>query len=247
MLALMDAISPAMLHSFTALLLAHVLADFVFQTNWMATRKADPPVLLLHVLIVFILSNLALGGVWQVAGAITLAHFAIDATKVWVVPQRHRNTFTAFLIDQVAHLLSLIVAVIWWPDAIATGLWSNIAALAFAPALIASGAILTIRAGGFAVGLLTARFSEHLTEESLPDAGRLIGQLERALIFLLIWAGHPAGVGFLVAAKSILRFDAAKDSKAGEYVIIGTLASYGWALAMSYATFALLEIGGPSP
>jgi hypothetical protein len=44
-------------------------------------------------------------------------------------------------------------------------------------------------------------------------------------------------VGFLIAAKSILRFGSVKDDRAlSEYVIIGTLASFGWALIAAYAT-----------
>ena len=64
---------------------------------------------------------------------------------------------------------------------------------------------------------------------------------ERGLIFLLLMVGQPTGVGFLIAAKSVLRFDTtAKDQSAGEYVIIGTLASFGWALLCAYGTLALL-------
>ena len=52
---------------------------------------------------------------------------------------------------------------------------------------------------------------------------------------------QAAGIGFLIAAKSVLRFETtSKDQKAGEYVIIGTLASFGWALLFGYATRALL-------
>ena len=49
--------------------------------------------------------------------------------------------------------------------------------------------------------------------------------------------------GFLIAAKSILRFDSANrdDRMASEYIIIGTLASFGWAMAVAWATLALLS------
>ena len=35
----------------------------------------------------------------------------------------------------------------------------------------------------------------------------------RCFIFLFIFFGQPAGIGFLVAAKSILRFEEAKEQK----------------------------------
>lgn len=48
-------------------------------------------------------------------------------------------------------------------------------------------------------------------------------------------------IGFLIAAKSVMRFETtSKDQRAGEYVIIGTLGSFAWALALSYATLNLL-------
>jgi hypothetical protein len=71
----------------------------------------------------------------------------------------------------------------------------------------------------------------------LPDGGRAIGQLERGLIFLLVFTGMPEGIGFLIAAKSVLRFGSVSDDrKVSEYVIIGTLASFGWAILASFAT-----------
>mgnify|MGYP006433838991 CR=1 FL=1 len=49
-----------------------------------------------------------------------------------------------------------------------------------------------------------------------------------------------------MAAKSILRFGAvAEDRRASEYVIIGTLASVGWALGVAMAAMALRPRLGP--
>jgi hypothetical protein len=63
------------------------------------------------------------------------------------------------------------------------------------------------------------------------------------LIFLLVLTGQAAGIGFLIAAKSVLRFGAVKDEgKLSEYVIIGTLASFGWAIAASAATIWMLNL-----
>ena len=112
--------------------------------------------------------------------------------------------------------------------------------------VLLTGLILSTRAGGFAVGLLMEPFAPHLGKgdagKSLPGAGRVIGNLERGLIFALVLFGQSQGVGLLIAAKSILRFGAVKDDRRlSEYVIIGTLASFGWAMAMAYGTLALLN------
>ena len=84
------------------------------------------------------------------------------------------------------------------------------------------------------------------TQDGLPRGGRTIGYLERLLIFLLVMAGQFSAIGFLVTAKSILRFGTvSNDREATEYVIIGTLASFGWAIALAMATDSLL--GGLPP
>ena len=50
-----------MIETITALLFAHVLADFVFQPNWMNARKKDPGILLLHIFVVMGTALFALG------------------------------------------------------------------------------------------------------------------------------------------------------------------------------------------
>ena len=84
-------------------------------------------------------------------------------------------------------------------------------------------------------------------DTGLQNAGTAIGNLERGLIFLLMMSGLAAGIGFLVAAKSILRFETIKSQDPAtlrnhsEYVIIGTLASFIWAIAVSVVMLILLE------
>ena len=122
----------------------------------------------------------------------------------------------------------------WWPP-LSGGLIQT--------ALVLSGLITATLAGGPAVGHLMARYKSDAQPEGLEYAGRVIGLMERGLIFLMVMIGEPSGIGFLIAAKSILRFDTvSRDQKMSEYVIIGTLASFGWALAASFATIAVRNI-----
>ncbi|MCU0903015.1 MAG: DUF3307 domain-containing protein [Tabrizicola sp.] len=223
-----------MAETLAALLLAHVLADFVFQTNWMVQNKRRPEGLALHGLVVLATAVAITGTVTVAFLWLTALHIAIDAWKA-----RARPGLGPFLLDQAGHLASLVALALWQPTLWANGLWADQTA---APALILilATAILATRAGGFAIGLLMAPFAERLppdvSAESLPGAGRVIGQLERGLIFALILLGQPEGVGLLIAAKSILRFGAVRDDRAlSEYVIIGTLASFGWAIIVAYA------------
>jgi len=79
----------------------------------------------------------------------------------------------------------------------------------------------------------------------LKNGGRIIGYLERMLIFVFILSGQFAGVGFLVTAKSIFRFGELKDSenrKQAEYIIIGTFTSFLLAIVVSMVVQELLKI-----
>lgn len=227
-----------------ALLFAHVLADFVFQSNWMVANKRHLNGLAAHGAVVFAATVAATGGIgWGILW-LTALHLAIDAVKA-----RARRGLGPFLLDQAAHLASLAALALWQPDLWATGLWRD---LAPTPALmlVTAGALLATRAGGFAVGFLMAPFAaklpDQISAESLPGAGRVIGHLERGLIFTLVLLGQAQGVGLLIAAKSILRFGAVRDDRAlSEYVIIGTLASFGWAIIAAYSTVLGLGLLAP--
>lgn len=234
-----------MIATFTALLFAHVLADFVFQTNWIAANKQRFAVLLLHGAIVFATLVLATGSLLILPLALlTLAHLAIDAVKQYGT---RATGLWPFLIDQAAHVATLIGAAVLVPHLWDTGQWVGHDWLLPLMAAVA-GLLLSTRAGAFAVGFLMAPIAPPTLPDGLTNGGLLIGILERGLVFLLVLVGQPAGIGFLIAAKSVLRFDAAsKDQSAGEYVIIGTLASFGWALTISFATVTWLSVLPPLP
>ncbi len=225
-----------------ALIFAHMLADFVFQTNRMVANKRHPAMLAAHLAVVLATAVAATGNPHPALVALALAHLATDAVKTFLLPKG----LGAFLGDQAAHLATLGVVAALVPGLWADGLWAAFAPLtAPLPGLMAviAGAILATRAGGFAIGLLMAPWARELDGhggKGLTDGGQAIGLLERGLIFLLVLTGQPEGIGFLIAAKSVLRFGTVGDDRAvSEYVIIGTLASFGWAIAASFATLAL--------
>ena len=228
-----------MAETLAALILAHALADFVLQNDWIVANKRRPEGLALHGLIVLVCAILCTGTLsWGLVWLAAL-HLAIDAWKA-----RARRGLAPFLIDQAAHLASLAALAIWQPDLWSRGIWSDLPALP-AVALILAGAILATRAGGFAIGLLMEPFATRLlpeiTAESLPGAGRVIGHLERGLIFALILLGQAQGVGLLIAAKSIFRFPAAQaERRQAEYFLLGTLLSFALGIGIALATEALL-------
>lgn len=226
-----------MIATFAALLFAHALADFPLQSDRMAATKRRPGVLLLHGAIVLVTAQAALGRVdaWELL-ALAAAHIAIDAIKANLLPDR----LWSFMVDQGAHLATILAVALVSPDLLSGGLWAGVD---WVPAVFAAlaGVILATQAGGHAIALLVAPWGRPILAEGLPNGGRLIGLLERGIIILLIFAGQPAGIGFLIAAKSVLRFETTShDRSAAEYVIVGTLASFGWAMAVGWGTLALL-------
>ena len=67
-------------------------------------------------------------------------------------------------------------------------------------------------------------------ENSQFKAGSLIGTIERWLILVFVILEQYEAVGFLLAAKSIIRFKDTETSKT-EYVLAGTLISVAVAVA----------------
>lgn len=243
----MLAVTPDLLDTFAALVCAHLLADFIFQTDWMVRRKRNPLILLLHVAIHGAVTYALIGGLWPVALLAALSHLVIDIIKTYALPDRLLTYFG----DQIAHLLALGAISLWLPGAFGLGSASGL----IDPALyvLVSGAIASTLAAGPAMRLLMMRFplpldpatdtAKPTSTVGLPDAGRMIGLLERLLIFTLMMIDQPGAVGFLIAAKSVLRFDTVSQGRsASEYVIIGTLASFTWAILAAIATQGALAL-----
>jgi hypothetical protein len=72
-----------------------------------------------------------------------------------------------------------------------------------------------------------------LDHKSLPNAGKYIGIIERIFVLIFIVMEHWEGIGLLIAAKSVFRFNDLKESnsrKLTEYILIGTLLSFGFAI-----------------
>jgi len=57
------------------------------------------------------------------------------------------------------------------------------------------------------------------------NAGRIIGILERIIIYFFVLNGNYTAIGFVIAAKGITRFKELEKRSFAEYVLIGTLLS----------------------
>lgn len=113
--------------------------------------------------------------------------------------------------------------------------------------VVVIGAFVTVWLGGPIVGSIVAPYADQLENEpGLTEGGRMIGYSERLLIYVFVLANAPTAIGFLVTAKSIFRFGEVTGEakrKHAEYVIIGTLVSFAYAVTLSYLVRWVLTVG----
>jgi hypothetical protein len=219
---------------------AHFIADFMLQPDALLQRKGQVWAIVLHAASVAFLGYLFMQqwSAWAPLVMVFLLHAIIDGVK-----QRCNDTSRTFCIDQFAHLIS-IVFVVWVCRT--QGWMADFSGVGQRWMVLMAGFAGCVPGAGFLVGKVAGKLQEEnglgAKMNGLKNGGQLIGQLERTLIFLFIIIGQPGGIGFLVAAKSILRFGEAKDDqKLAEYVLIGTLLSFGLAIAIASLTRYLFE------
>jgi len=218
------------------LLLAHIITDFVLQpTKWVEHKrehKVKSKYLYFHSLIAGLLTLIFLMKLewWYIAVFISITHFLIDLWKL----QFKNDNFKMFLADQILHLLIIILAWLFLTDnfeKILLVFSKMFSSEAFLGVLIAY--LFIIFPTGFLIGKATERWQneveDDLKKNSLDAAGRYIGILERILVLTFILTTNFSAIGFLIAAKSILRFSDKSEAgarKQTEYVLIGTLMSF---------------------
>ncbi len=242
------------------LVLMHLVGDFLLQPgHWVSERfhlKGRSPRLYLHALIHGGLATLVLwlggladstapGSLFALAGGILVAvsHALIDLAKAQLAPGRLRW----FLLDQALHLVVIIALWLAW-----LGSWHPLAALAHwlveprTLGLVAAYLLVT-RPMAFAIAMVMRRWSEGLDDPgTLVKAGARIGMLERLLVLTLVLHDQITAVGFLITAKTVLRYGdlrKAQDRKLTEYVLLGTLLSVASTLILGLATRSLLVMG----
>ncbi len=223
---------------FVQLILAHLLGDFIFQPDsWVKDKeqkKAKSQYLYFHILIHFALAMLFLWDFnnWWMAAVVAVSHFLIDLSKLEF--QKPKNKKSWFITDQVLH-----IAVIFGIYAFSNPYFEFENIFTETNLKFLAGLIFVTIPSSIIVKLLISSWTPEtphqntMQTESLENAGKYIGILERLLVFVFIYVNHWEGVGFMIAAKSVFRFSdlaQAKQRKLTEYVLIGTLLSFGIAV-----------------
>lgn len=220
---------------FLKLFFAHCIGDFVLQPDhWISDKikhKAKSSKLYLHVGIHFLLMTIILYDwkyFWPIV-LVTASHLIIDLWKLHF--QDDKNFRMLFFIDQVLHILFL-AAFAQYYESFLSGLSIDKGQLI----LLALATLLVTSVSSKVVKLLISKWTpetEDDDEDSLSNAGSYIGILERLFVFGFVVSGNIEAVGFLLAAKSVFRFGdlkESKDRKLTEYMLIGSLLSFGMAI-----------------
>ncbi|WP_310994197.1 DUF3307 domain-containing protein [Aequorivita marina] len=214
--------------------IAHLCLDYFFQTNKLAQQKNAigfrSPFLYWHALTCFVLSwlfSLQFSFFWG-AAVITITHFLMDGFKHHLNNSRLLGRY-AYFIDQALHIVIMTIAVVLFNK------WHGIApsfdvSLNFKYLLMVTAYLVCLKpANIFIKEVFKSTEIQVSSDNEMPNAGKVIGVLERILTLTLIIVSQYSAVGFLIAAKSILRYKSDETLKS-EYVLIGTLLSFGIAV-----------------
>lgn len=218
------------------LLTAHVAGDFIFQPKkWIEKRslkKWKSMHLYMNAAVVAVLSWLMSGYfyIWYIPLLIFVMHAATDILKTY-----RPDTNRVFITDQVLHLLATGFATwLYFINGIpeiscCEWLFSSMEIWVYTFAYL-----IILWPMGIVIAKLTSQWQQEAQQESgLKDAGKYIGMLERLLILTFVFLNQFSAIGFLVAAKSILRFGDIKEGsnrKGAEYILLGTMISFAAAI-----------------
>jgi hypothetical protein len=212
----------------TKFLLAHLITDFILQPkSWIEDRKQkhfSSGKLYLHSFITALGAWVLIGWqYWIIALVIFITHLLIDGWKSY-----QKESIKYFLIDQAIHIAVIILC--WYFTFLN---WQNITFALHQINInkkfwsLSIAFIFLTMPVSILIGQLTKQWREKITDsESLANAGKWIGMIERTIILILILKNQYDAIGLLIAAKGIIRFNEKERPEIKtEYLVIGTLLS----------------------
>lgn len=226
------------------LIVAHLLADFIFQTKKMVENKEwFSKAMLQHIGIVFILT-IAFTANWKIALLLTLLHYATDGLKISLKKTKKIKETYLYLADQGVHFMTIVLVWAMNQNVFAEVLQTlQLPFVQYNWSVILMGYLLVTTPLGYMIGLATQKIQTQIPlEETInpeqtetrakakPQSDRnglWIGIFERIIILTFVLLSQYEAIGFLITGKSIIRFSAKNEGIRSEYVLLGTMASYG--------------------
>lgn len=212
-----------------SLLMAHVIGDFYLQSDKYCKSKEESkirsPFLYIHSVIIGLLSwaFVPIADFGLYALLIFVTHLMIDAVKSYMC-----KGLWSFIIDQIVHIVVLcFIAHLYVLQCHLSIQRLDILDTVSIPVFMLA-ILCCLKPTNILIKLILERYKIGETEscESMKNAGALIGNLERILTLTFVLIGQYEAVGFIIAAKSLLRFKDTDTAKT-EYVLAGTLLSFG--------------------
>jgi len=231
------------------LLVAHLLADFVFQTDKIVDKKKkglNSKYFYLHISIVGLLTYLFLAEWtnWWAPILMMVMHTITDLLKTRI----KSNNALIYLVDQLLHFVTILILWILLTNNSIFSVWNELKEITISEKmlLIIIGYLLVMIPVSVLIGYMTQKWQKEMNNknnESLTNAGKWIGIIERILIFTFILIKQWPAIGFLIAAKSVFRFGELKEEKERkktEYILIGTLLSFTFAIIVGILIYSVL-------
>lgn len=254
------------------LLLCHIVGDFYLQSRAMVhgkrfgerresgvvtypkatVIKAHIKHMLIHaglmavallILLAIDVIRLTYERLWLAVGSIAVGHLLVDLAKSWLRRKSHQHAqaVKVLIVDQLAHLAVILGVWVWLFDNL-----SNFSGMLTVDHFIIAGAyLLALKPTSILISQLLLPYSLKNDDTQIPKAGQLIGYIERVVVLTLIFVNQYTAIGFIIAAKSVLRYGehGGKNTKLNEYVLLGTLASFGLVLLVGILARLALGLG----
>ena len=245
------------------LLVAHFIGDFYCQCKRMCDKKITEgcrcrcPTIFWHSVIIAVLSMLVLWDweAWKVVLAILVSHYIIDWGKSFISRmcnltivengkvkdgKNARFRLWLFLSDQFLHIVAIFAFVNWLGDFSweSSKYISDFISANQMMVKVILACVIICKPANILVQLILKECEVKLTQTDDHGSfrsGALIGSMERCLILAFVILGKYEAIGFLLGAKSILRFGHTQgkpEDEKSEYVLAGTLLSLAIALVM---------------
>ena len=226
--------------------IAHLITDFYSQNDEICNQKEERGFrtrhLYGHALLIFLMAwlfSFSLNfGIYALA--IGVVHLLIDGFKSFL-----KNWKYVFFADQMAHIAVIVAVVFIYNQNAGISLPEWLTYTRYL--LIIAGIIFCLKPTNVLISNILHTFDIKTTDKKaetgdLEKAGRLIGNLERILALVFVLLNQYPAIGFLIAAKAILRFKDTSTAKT-EYVLIGTLLSFGVAILTGICILKIKTLG----
>lgn len=248
-----------LLEPFLVLFIAHLIGDFVLQTEPMALKKGHVfSWLMLHALELGLITWLLCWSfaVWPVVVVVFLTHLIFD----WVKPRLKGHPLQWYVVDQLAHVFTLLLCSVWMVRHMPFVTMPLSSLLPPSAQVLVAAYLMILRPLTIGMGLFLqpwlnefSRSTPNATSEGsitgLTRSSEWIGNLERFFVLTSVVAQQEYLVAGLLIAKALMRAPElfkSEHRRRADYIIIGTFGSVGLAFAVGVLANAALAICGGS-